>query len=112
MMYVASSSEPLPSLFKLCFWRPKLALPQRSRVLLKSYTPRSAAQDSNCFHAHDELILIFLNHVDPDQLSPMEPADQNPQCFHPHNESIDWTGWKSKHIHNLKRYCKNPTHHT
>ena len=68
----------------------------------KSYTPISAAGDSNCFHANDESILIFLNHVDLDQLSPMKPADQNPQCFHPHNEFHKWTGWKSKHIHNLK----------
>ena len=90
IMYVVSSSKPLPSLFKLCFWRPKKALPRRSRILLKSYTPRSAAQDSNCFHAHNESILIFIFfiHVDPDQLSPMKTADQNPQCFHPHIESI------------------------
>ena len=33
IMFVASSCEPLPSLFKLCLWRPKMAPPRMSHVL-------------------------------------------------------------------------------
>ena len=32
-MFVASSCEPLPSLFNLCPWRPNMAPPQMSVVL-------------------------------------------------------------------------------
>ena len=31
-MFVASSCEPLPDLFKLCLWRPKMAWTQMSHV--------------------------------------------------------------------------------
>ena len=33
IMFVASSCEPLPSLFKLCLWQPKMASPRMSHVL-------------------------------------------------------------------------------
>ena len=41
IMFVASSSEPLPSVFKLCPWGPKMAPWQRSRVLLRLILKKS-----------------------------------------------------------------------